>query len=254
MNKIIKIVGKVSLFAVAGFIISSCTENPDSAGLEYMPDMYRSPAVEPYVDYGELRGRFNTEVSNKLSSLTPPKNTIPYFGTNKEEVLLMLPYLRKPSLTFGATHGLVDWDFTKNTEADFEYLQAASDVNPLKINEENSEKIFKSGKELYVAYCLHCHGEKGDGNGPMVASGAYAGVPNYADKVSLSDGQMFYSIYYGKGAMGSHASLVNKKEIWTLVHYIRKFQNSEYGTANAPIQVIDSTQIKVVAEQTPIKK
>jgi hypothetical protein len=45
----------------------------------------------------------------------------------------------------------------------------------------------------------------------------------------LGDGQMFYSIYYGKGAMGSHASQLNKKEIWTLVHYVRRFQNSEYG-------------------------
>jgi len=33
--------------------------------------------------------------------------------------------------------------------------------------------------------------------------------------------------------MGGHASLVSKKEIWTLVHYIRKFQNSAYGTFNA---------------------
>jgi hypothetical protein len=29
--------------------------------------------------------------------------------------------------------------------------------------------------------------------------------------------------------MGSHASLLNKKEIWTLVHYVRKFQNADYG-------------------------
>jgi mono/diheme cytochrome c family protein len=77
---------------------------------------------------------------------------------------------------------------------------------------------------------MHCHGEKGDGNGPMVTSGAYAGVPNYADRATLGDGQLFYSIYYGKGAMGAHASLVSKKEIWTLVHYIRKFQNADYGT------------------------
>ena len=89
---------------------------------------------------------------------------------------------------------------------------------------ENAEATLKKGKELFTSMCQHCHGEKGDGNGPMVASGAYAGVPNYADKASLSDGQIFYSIYYGKGAMGGHASQLNKKEIWTLVHYIRKFQ------------------------------
>ena len=81
--------------------------------------------------------------------------------------------------------------------------------------------------------CQHCHGEKGDGNGPMVTSGAYAGVPNYANLTALSDGQMFYSIYYGKGMMGAHNSLVNKKEIWTLVHYVRQFQDANYGKFDA---------------------
>ena len=54
--------------------------------------------------------------------------------------------------------------------------------------------MLMKGKELYTAMCQHCHGEKGDGNGPMVLSGAYVGVPAYADRSSLSDGQIFYSI------------------------------------------------------------
>ncbi|MDX1446212.1 MAG: c-type cytochrome, partial [Lishizhenia sp.] len=73
-----------------------------------------------------------------------------------------------------------------------------------------------------------CHGEKGDGNGPMVESGAYAGVPDYKTKTDLADGQVFYSIYYGKGAMGAHASLLNNEQIWTLVHYVNKFRFDDY--------------------------
>jgi mono/diheme cytochrome c family protein len=251
MNKIVKIIGKVSLVLVAGFSLNSCSSNPDSAGLEYMPDMYRSPAIEPYVDYGELRGRLITEVSNKQSAMTPPSNTIPFYGVNQEEVMLMLPYQRLAAPAFATTHGLFGWNFTSNTEADYEYNQAINDKNPLKINAENSEAMFKTGKELYASNCMHCHGEKGDGNGPMVLSGAYNGVPNYADKVALSDGQMFYSIYYGKGAMGSHASLVNKKEIWTLVHYIRKFQNPAYGSVEVSNKTI--TDSLPVSSITPKK-
>lgn len=233
MNKIFKIIANISAVAVTGMILFSCSTDKDSAGLEYMPDMYRSPAIEPYVDYGEVRGKINETFKNTASALTPPKHTIPYFGTNEQDVLLMLPYNRKPSSAFATTHGLFGYDFSKNPEADYEYNQAANDKNPLILTAENSEAIFKKGKELFASNCMHCHGEKGDGNGPMVASGAYAGVPNYADKVALGDGQLFYSIYYGKGAMGSHASLLNKKEIWTLVHYIRKFQNAAYGTFSA---------------------
>ena len=118
------------------------------------------------------------------------------------------------------------------TTAD-EYTLAAGDVNPFKVTAANSEEMFKTGKELYTAMCQHCHGEKGDGNGSMVLSGAYAGVPNYADRAALSDGQMFYSIYYGKGAMGSHRSQLNKKEIWTLVHYVNRFQDPNYGKFDA---------------------
>jgi mono/diheme cytochrome c family protein len=143
--------------------------------------------------------------------------------------MLMLPYFRKANIAFRETHGLYGADLTTVDE----YIAAAGDVNPYKLTAENSEGVFKKGKELYTAMCQHCHGEKGDGNGPMVVSGAYAGVPNYKDRSNLGDGQMFYSIYYGKGAMGSHASQLNKKEIWTLVHYVRRFQNAEYGKFDA---------------------
>ena len=38
---------------------------------------------------------------------------------------------------------------------------------------DNADKILSEGKDLYAAMCMHCHGEKGDGNGPMIQSGAY---------------------------------------------------------------------------------
>ncbi len=256
MNKILKTIGKVSLIVIAGFVIGSCTSNPDSSGLEYMPDMYRSPAIEPYVDYGEVRGRYNIDFATNQSALTPPSNTIPFYGIDKENVMMMLPYNRLPSPAFASTHGLFGWNFTKSTELDYEYNLAASDVNPLKLTADNSEAMFLAGKNLYTANCLHCHGEKGDGNGPMVVSGAYSGAANLS-ALTIADGQMFYSIYYGKNMMGAHASLVNKKEIWTLVHYIRKFQNAEYGTFSADgiaaVVSKDTTKTVTAAVVTPKK-
>jgi len=49
----------VGSFSIGVLLLSSCTSNADSPGLEYMPDMYRSPALEAYVDYGEVRGRID---------------------------------------------------------------------------------------------------------------------------------------------------------------------------------------------------
>jgi len=219
----------LTMIAATGLILGSCTSNPDSPGLEYMPDMYRSPSIEAYVDYGEVRGKEYMNMKMTLSAMTPPAGAIPYFGTDSATVSLMLPYFRKANIAFRETHGMYGADLTTTDE----YTLAAGDVNPFKVTAANSEEIFKKGKELYTAMCQHCHGEKGDGNGPMVLSGAYAGVPNYADRAAVSDGQMFYSIYYGKGAMGSHRSQLNKKEIWTLVHYVNRFQDPNYGKFDA---------------------
>ena len=85
---------------------------------------------------------------------------------------------------------------------------------------------------------------KKDGQGPMVASGAYSGVPNYKT-LTIKPGQMFYSITYGKGLMGAHSMILNKKEIWTLVHYIQKLQDDKYP--NVAVPASDSTTVAAVA-------
>jgi mono/diheme cytochrome c family protein len=214
-----------STMAFSLLFLGSCTTNADSSGYEYMPDMYRSPAIEAYVDYAEIRGKERTELKSLLSAMTPPRNTIPFYGTDSTEVKLMLPNLRKANISFRETHS---W-FGKDVSLLDEYALAINDKNPMVLTAKNSETILKNGKELFTAMCQHCHGEKGDGNGPMVASGAYSGVPSYTNLATLSDGQIFYSIYYGKGMMGAHSPLLNKKEIWTLVHYVRQFQVPNYG-------------------------
>lgn len=219
--------------SVVAILATACTSDPDSAGLEYMPDMYRSPAIEAYVDYAEFGGQTYKELTMKLSAMTPPKHTIPYYGTDSSLVRMMLPYHRRPSAAFALSHGLFGADFSTNADGNYEYMMAATDVNPIKLTStEQAEEVFTKGKQLFQANCAHCHGEKGDGNGPMMLSGAFTGVPDYKT-LAIAEGQMFYSIYYGKGAMGAHASMVNKKEIWTLVHYVRRFQDANYGKFDA---------------------
>ena len=213
--------------SVVALLATACSSDPDSPGLEYMPDMYRSPAVEPYVDYAEVRGTIDEKQKLERSAMMPPKYTIPYWGTDSATVHIMLPYWRKPGKDWNITHGLFGFDRAADNES--EYAAAANDVNPIKLTDaETAAKIFADGKYLYTINCKHCHGEKGDGEGPMVKSGAYSGAAILTG-LSIKEGQMFYSIYYGKNMMGAHASLLNKKEIWTLVHYVRQFQDKNYG-------------------------
>src|SRR5690606_24128680 len=111
-----KVISSIAIAAVSTLMLGSCGADPDSAGFEYMPDMYRSSAIEPYVDYGEIRGRENAEVKMQLSAKVPPYGTIPYYGTDSTEVSLMLPYHRKGHTSMRESHGLYGFDLVSTNE------------------------------------------------------------------------------------------------------------------------------------------
>ena len=228
MNRNFILIRGASLLLFVILIMSSCTRDPDSPGLEYMPDMYRSPAIETYVDYGEVRGRENKKLKSRLYARQTPKYTIP-FHEDPQMVKMMLPNHFKGADSLQWTHGLVGWDLSPDSVDNYA-LALNETVNPITLSLENAEDIQKKGEKLYTSMCLHCHGKNGDGNGPMVQSGAYlsSGIPNYKEKAELSNGQLFHSIYYGRNLMGAHGSILNKEEIWTLVHYVRQFQDKKY--------------------------
>lgn len=243
MNRISKIVTSLIGVALTSMLVTSCAIDPDSPGHEYMPDMYRSPAIEPYVDYGEVRGKIYKELAESMSAMTPPMFTVPYYGTDSSEVAIMLPYQRKATMAFAKTHGLYDEDLLISDDPDVEYKAAAADINPLILTADNKDEIFAKGKYLYSSKCAHCHGDKGDGEGPMVQSGAYSGAANLKN-LTIAEGQMFYSTYYGKGMMGAHKSLLNKKEIWTVIHYIKKLQNGSYGSFGDVAETTEENELE----------
>lgn len=228
------------MLVVTTAVLSSCSADKDSSGLEYMPDMYRSSAIEPYVDYGFIDEKYNEDYKMTRSAKVPPFGTVAYHGTDSAEVALMLPYFRRPNILLKETHGLVGFDFTSVDE----YTLAAGDRNPLALTDENAEGIFKTGKQIFNSNCAHCHGEKGKADGPMMESGAYSGAADLT-ALAIGDGQMFYSIYYGKGMMGAHGPILNKKEIWTLVHYINKLQDGDYGPGSESMPEESPEEVEV---------
>jgi mono/diheme cytochrome c family protein len=179
---------------IALFVVS-CHENPNSPGVEYMPDMYRSSAIEAYVDY---------RYPDSLVARRPAEGTIPfnaeYLG---DEYNPNLPY-----------------PYPNTTEG---YQKAGKELeNPLPLN----EKTLEAGKNIYTTYCDHCHGGKGKGDGPVIEKGGHAPPPSFTGPLKdLPDGKAFHTITYGKGLMGSHARQLNKKERWLVVHYINDLQN-----------------------------
>lgn len=218
INNITKIVAGLFL----AITVSSCVKDDNSPGYEYMPDMYRSPAIEAYVDYGEVRDWKPTDsLKDKLTALQPPVGTIPFSGEANE---LSLPYKRFPSKAMIESHSIVSEYYSET-----DYEESVNDLSPIKYNIENAEK----GKVLYGKFCDHCHGEKGAGDG-AVANSDYINPP--ADAFSKPEGQMFYSTTYGKGVMGAHASQINKKERWEIIQYLKVLNNG--GTF--PTETVDT--------------
>ena len=50
----------------------------------------------------------------------------------------------------------------------------------------------------------------------------------------MSEGQMMYSVTYGKNLMGSYASQLSTKQRWMIVRYIKQLQPGGAPQAAAP--------------------
>lgn len=178
-----------SSVAMAALIIgfTSCgKKDANSPGVEFAPDMYRSPSVEVYGT-----SVFNGDTIYSQQFL-PVKGTI--------------------------ARGYMPYVYANTTEG---YEQAGLYLkNPIALN----DKVMVEAEALYGKYCVHCHGASGAGDG-KVADKLPGAPPAYSGALkNLPEGKIFHSITYGKGLMGEHSSILSQQERWKLVHYVQKLQ------------------------------
>lgn len=208
-NRLTIIANLVVLVSMLSFV--SC-KNEGGLAKEYMPDMYRSPAIEPYVDYADYGN------PDAQSVREPVKGTIP--------------------------RGFQPYAY-ENTFADYE-LAGQNLTNPL----EATEEVLAEGKELYKMFCTHCHGDKGEGDGSLVKREKFPPVPSYTNQLKdLPAGKMFHTITYGKGLMGPHASQLTQEERWKLVHYIMvSLQGRDVKGNTEVVEVAEGEEVNEEAE------
>ncbi len=211
---------------IGSMIVTSCSNNPLSPGVEYAPDMYRGPALEAY--------GVSTVFGDSMASRKPVAGTIP---RNHAETLPFYEPYAYPNTNEG-------------------YEAAGLGLkNPLVASAEDLAK----GEKIYTNFCIHCHGAKGDGNGILVERDKFAGVPSYygAALKDLPEGKMYHTIYYGKNMMGSHASQINYNERWQVIRWVQKLradglgQSAPSDSTASPAPVATAT---AVTEILPVKK
>jgi mono/diheme cytochrome c family protein len=98
---------------------------------------------------------------------------------------------------------------------------------PLPVDAE----LLARGQVAYDAYCSHCHGLTGAGDGMVVLRGFTKPPPLYEDRLkSAPVGHIFDVITNGFGAMPDHAAQVKVRDRWAIVAYVRALQASASGT------------------------
>lgn len=178
--------GALAFVLLAG--LSSCgKKDPNSPGVEFMPDMYRSPSLEYY-------GTHTLDGDTINSAKSPVKGSV--------------------------ARGYMPYVYENTPEG---YEAAGLNLkNPLSVS--NHEQWEKEGEVLYGKFCIHCHGATGAGDG-KVADKLPGPPPSYSGALkNLPEGKIFHSITYGKNSMGSHASQLTAEERWKVVYYVQKLQ------------------------------
>ena len=165
----------------------SCSSDPNDPGVEYAPEMYESIPYEP------LR---------QLSF-----NSINAFGINE----------RVPAVGSVPRGKLAYFD---HIPKDSVRIAERTLHNPYVYTKANIEE----GQVLYTRNCQHCHGEKGDGQGPVGVK--FKGVPNYSTGAykTMNDGHIYHVIEWGRNRMMPHGSQVNPEERWKIAMYVHVLQ------------------------------
>jgi mono/diheme cytochrome c family protein len=192
-----------------------------SEGIEYAPQMYDSYPYEPYKQVDHNRVNMDNGYGG-LNARMPVEGSIARGHANHGLPFGWEPYnMRSPEA------------HTAGYEASTAALRIPDSI-------PHSPEVLERGKVVYEIMCDHCHGAAGEGDGPISKAEKII-VPSYktADRLALSPGQMFFSITYGKNAMGGHATQITAEDRWALVHYVYKLQGRVPGGLAA---VADTTR------------
>ncbi|MFC6225584.1 c-type cytochrome [Hymenobacter artigasi] len=212
-----------ALLLSLGLATTACTHDGNDPGVEYAPEMYESIPYEPL-----RQTTFNTVNSFGINERTPANGTVPRGKLN------YFDHIPKDS------------------------VRIAERVlhNPYAYTKANLEE----GKVLYTRICSHCHGEQGNGQGPVGI--IFKGVPNYSAGAykTMNDGHIYHVIQWGRNRMMPHGSQVNPEERWKIAMYVRVLQRGEGPDALSKLvakgptntTTSDSTETKDATNTAPV--
>ncbi|MFM9020701.1 MAG: c-type cytochrome [Sediminibacterium sp.] len=192
------------LLLASALVLVSCSDVKRKPGSVYMPDMAYSRAYESYADYSNLAQK-NINYTGRTVAGTIARG---------EDLPFHIPMDAAGDTTNYTASKLVKNPITSMTDTET-----------------------KEAERLYLINCGICHGANLKGNGPLYKDGAgpYPAKPaslvGDAKYEAMPEGQMFYSLAYGKNLMGSYASQLSRKQRWMVIRYIKDKQQEGKAAA-----------------------
>lgn len=191
---------RFAVLAVAGMAViaaSGCFGGEkEKRGLNYMPDMYFSPALKSNEAYRivERDEQGNVVRVREVSGmLSPPDGAI------------------ARNLVYSAPLG--SWENDAH----------AANANPL----EPTPEVMRLGRVKYDAYCAVCHGRDGDVLNNYLGD-KFAGIIslNIEGVAAMSDGHIYDVITHGIRRMPAYNAQLMPDERWAIIHYVRVLQDA----------------------------
>lgn len=226
-----------ALFAFAALALQSCGPKGNPP-LVYFPDMYFPVAYDPLMKADDAYSSHENEIpafvaKNGATGLGPVDGTV---ERNKDGII-----------EANSSAAMTPDQYNAGYDASL-----ANNTSPL--NAANKEKDLARGKVMYDRTCAVCHGTAGDGQGPIVVSGAYSGVPKYSDR-NITLGSVHYVITHGRNAMGSYAGQLAPADRWRVAMYImNEFKGGAAAAPAAGAAAPASTDAAAKKDSTATKK
>lgn len=192
------------LLLASALVLVSCSDVKRQPGSVYMPDMAYSRAYESYADYSNLTQKNINYTGRTVAGTIARGEDLPF---------------HIPMDVAGDTTNYTASKLVKNP------ITSMTDTET------------KEAERLYLINCGICHGANLKGNGPLYKDGAgpYPAKPaslvGDAKYEAMPEGQMFYSLAYGKNLMGSYASQLSRKQRWMVIRYIKDKQQEGKAAA-----------------------
>ncbi|MCG8581966.1 MAG: c-type cytochrome [Bacteroidales bacterium] len=203
----------IKLFSLTALIligVSGCDKDRNKPGYSYFPDMEQSQAYETYTS--------NPNWENGRTNQLPVEGTVP--------------------------REMIPFDFEKT---DVNRTWAGQELeNPYAAD----GSVLEEGKRLYDIYCLHCHGDMGDGKGHLYTSQKYLYLPADLNSEKIRthpDGEIFQVITVGYGVMGAHGAQILPDERWKIVSYIREELHAKADEAAKAAAIAEAEQVEEAA-------